>query len=125
MYALDRMLEVEILPDTFKVPEDMDAKAWFQSLYGVRKYDDMKSQQVLLKVYGKQVRYFRSLPLHSSQEEIETHRDHSVFAYNLAPDYDFKQDILSFGDAIEVLEPKSLRASIADIISKMNEQYNL
>ena len=100
MYALDRMFEVEILPDTFKLPTDLDAKAWFQSLYGVRKYKDMKIQQVLLKVYGKQVRYFRSLPLHSSQEEIETHRDHSIFAYNLAPDYDFKQDILSFGDTV-------------------------
>ena len=117
------MLEVEILPDTFKVPEGLDAKAWFQSLYGVRKYDDMKSQQVLLKVYGKQVRYFRSLPLHSSQEEVETHRDHSVFAYNLAPDYDFKQDILSFGDSIEVLEPQGLRSDIASIISNSNKMY--
>lgn len=108
------MLEVEIMPDTFKVPDGLDAKAWFQSLYGVRKYDDMKSQQVLLKVYGKQVRYFRSLPLHSSQEEIETHRDHSVFAYNLAPDYDFKQDILSFGDTIEVLEPKTLAGTLKE-----------
>lgn len=123
MYALDRMLEVEILPDSFKVPEGLDAKAWFQSLYGIRKYDDMKSQQVLLKVYGKQVRYFRSLPLHSSQEEVETHRDHSVFAYNLAPDYDFKQDILSFGDTVEVLEPIGLRQSIAEIVQKMTNHY--
>lgn len=101
----------------------MDAKAWFQSLYGVRKYDDMKPQQVLLKVYGKQVRYFRSLPLHSSQEEIETHRDHSIFAYNLVPDYDFKQDILSFGDSIEVLEPKRLRESISEVVKSMSKKY--
>lgn len=117
------MLEVEILPDTFKIPEGLDAKAWFQSLYGIRKYDDMKPQQVLLKVYGKQVCYFRSLPLHSSQEEIETHRDHSVFAYNLAPDYDFKQDILSFGDTIEVLEPDQLRECISMTINKLKELY--
>ena len=123
MYALDRMMEVEILPDTFKVPEGLDAKAWFQSLYGVRKYDDMKPQQVILKVYGKQVRYFRSLPLHSSQEEIETHRDHSIFAYNLAPDYDFKQDILSFGDTVEVLEPNSLREDIHSTIENLFNRY--
>jgi hypothetical protein len=125
MYALDRMLEVEVLSDTFKLPEGLDAKAWFQSLYGIRKYDDLKPQQVLLKVYGKQVRYFRSLPLHSSQEEVETHRDHSVFAYNLAPDYDFKQDILSFGDSIEVLEPSQLREDIKQIISSLSEKYQI
>ncbi len=124
MYALDRMMEVEILPDTFKMPEGLDAKAWFQSLYGVRKYGDIKPQQVLLKVYGKQVRYFRSLPLHSSQEEIETHKGYSVFAYNLAPDYDFKQDILSFGDTIEVLAPVTFRDSIAETVKKLNNQYN-
>ena len=123
MYALDRMLSVEVLPDTFKRPTDLDAKAWFQSLYGVRKYDDMKPQQVILKVYGKQVRYFRSLPLHSSQEEIETHRDHSIFAYNLAPDYDFKQDILSFGDTIEVMAPQSLRENIRIIVQNLNNKY--
>lgn len=125
MYALDRMMEVEILPDTFKMPEGFDAKAWFQSLYGVRKYDDMKPQQVLLKVYGKQVRYFRSLPLHSSQEEIEIHKGYSVFAYNLAPDFDFKQDILSFGDSIEILEPTSLRQDISDTISRLSEIYTI
>ncbi len=123
MYALDRMMEVEILPDTFKLPEGLDAKAWFQSLYGVRKYDDMKPQQVLLKVYGKQVRYFRSLPLHSSQEEIETHKGYSIFAYNLAPDYDFKQDILSFGETIEVLEPTQLWESILQTINNLKELY--
>ena len=123
MYALDRMLSVEVLPDTFKLPTDLDAKAWFQSLYGIRKYDDMKPQQVILKVYGKQVRYFRSLPLHSSQEEIETHKGYSVFAYNLAPDYDFKQDILSFGDTVEVLEPASLRASVVETASRLYDNY--
>lgn len=124
MYALDRMLEVEILQDTFKMPEDLDAKAWFHSLYSIRKYDDMKSQQVLLKVYGKQVRYFRSLPLHSSQEEVETHKGYSIFAYNLAPDYDLKQDILSFGDSVEVMEPASLRSSLHEIVSKLFSYYN-
>lgn len=123
MYALDRMMEVEILPDTFKLPEGLDAKAWFQSLYGVRKYDDMKPQQVLLKVYGKQVRYFRSLPLHSSQEEIETHKGYSVFAYNLAPDYDFKQDILSFGDTVEALSPQGFRESIKSIVDNLKTFY--
>ena len=123
MYALDRMLEVEVLQDSFKMPENLDARAWFKSLYGVRKYDDMKSQQVLLKVYGRQVRYFRSLPLHSSQEEVEKHKGFSVFSYNLAPDFDFKQDVLSFGDTVEVLEPMSLRNAMREQVAKLTELY--
>ena len=124
MYALDRMLSVEVLSDTFKMPEEINARDWFKTIYGVRKYEDMKTQKVLIKAYGKQARYLRSLPLHSSQEDVETHRDHSIFAYNLAPDYDFKQDILSFGDTVEVLEPALLREAIYEIVQKMNNQYS-
>jgi hypothetical protein len=123
MYALDRMTEAEILPDSFKLPGDLDAPTWFSSLYGVRKYPDMKRERVLLKVYGKQVRYFRSLPLHSSQEEVETTRGYSVFSYYLAPDYDFKQDVLGFGDSVEVLEPLSLRNSLSETFSRLFHRY--
>ncbi|MCM1168504.1 MAG: WYL domain-containing protein [Bacteroides sp.] len=122
-YALDRMQKVNILPDTFKMPAGLDAKSWFEPIYGVRKYDDMKSRKVLLKVYGRQVAYFRSLPLHSSQEEVETHKDYSIFAYNLTTDYDFKQDLLSLGEKVEVLEPLDLRESMANTVKAMNDSY--
>lgn len=124
MYALDRMLSVEVLSETFKMPEDINAREWFKTIYGVRKYDDMKIQRVFIKAYGKQVRYFRSLPLHSSQEEVEIHREYSIFSYDLTPDYDFIQDILSFGDKVEVVSPLSLRQRISGITENMNHLYN-
>ena len=83
----------------------------------------MKKELVKLKVYGLQVQYFRSLPLHTTQKEIETHDDYSVFQYYLTPDYDFRQDVLSFGDAVEVLGPKELRKSIKEIIKTLNLKY--
>ena len=123
MYALDRMLSVEVLSETFKMPEDINAREWFKTIYGVRKYDDMKIQRVLIKAYGKQVRYFRSLPLHSSQEEVETHREYSIFSYDLAPDYDFIQDILSFGEKVEVLEPATVRKKLSETAAQLYQYY--
>ena len=123
MYALDRMLSVEVLPDTFKMPEDINAREWFKTIYGIRKYPDMKTQKVLIRVYGKQVRYFRSLPLHSSQEEVETHKDYSVFSYELAPDFDFIQDVLGFGDTVVVLEPEGLKDIMIGIIERLGLLY--
>lgn len=83
----------------------------------------MKKEFVKLKVYGYQVQYFRSLPLHASQQEVETHDDYSVFSYFLTPDYDFKQDVLSFGDTVEVLEPKDLRKDMGNTICNMKKNY--
>ncbi len=79
----------------------------------------MKREIVKLKVYGKQVQYFRSLSLHISQKEEETHDDYSIFSYLLTADYDFRQDVLSFGDSVEVLEPKELRKSIKEIVKSL------
>ncbi len=53
--------------------------------------------EVKIKVEARQVGYFRSFPLHHSQEEIETKEDYSVFKYQLVPTSDFYQEILSKG----------------------------
>ena len=65
-----------------------------------------------LKVYGTQKEYFRTLPLHHSQKEIETEDDFSVFRYYLSPTYDFLQEILSHGCEVEVLSPTHLRYEV-------------
>ena len=71
-----------------------------------------------------QTKYFRSLPLHRSQEEVETHKGYSIFSYFLTTDYDFKQDVLSFGSEVEVLEPESLRKEFRNTIDQMVNAYD-
>jgi predicted DNA-binding transcriptional regulator YafY len=41
----------------------------------------------------------------------------------LSPTWDFKQELLSRADQIEVLEPDSLREWMSDMIQKMSEKY--
>lgn len=123
MFALDRMIKVDDLSEEFTMPKDFNAEDYLEGIYGVRIYPDMKKEMVRLKVYGMQVQYFRSLPLHASQKEIETRDDYSVFSYYFTTDYDFKQDILSFGDKVEVLEPMSLREEIKGVINEMLNKY--
>lgn len=123
MMALDRMIDVDIIPEEFTIPEEFLAEDYFRGIYGARVYPNMKREMVKLKVYGKQVQYFRSLPLHSSQKEVEKNDKYSVFTYFLTPDYDFKQDVLSFGDKVEVLEPKELREEMKRIVEKLMNNY--
>ena len=124
MMALDRMIDVDIIPEEFTMPEEFLAEDYFRGIYGARVYPNMKREMVKLKVYGTQVQYFRSLPLHSSQKEVETNDKYSVFTYFITPDYDFKQDMLSFGDKVEVLEPKELREEMKRIVKKLNKIYS-
>lgn len=58
------------------------------------------------------------------QEEIETTPDYSVFKYFLAPDYDFKQDVLSFGTRVEILAPEHLRLDMKSTVDKLLKKYS-
>ena len=124
MFALDRVQDMEIGKTDFSLPEKFNACEYFTGIYGPRVYPDMKAETVVLKVSGMQVKYFKSLPLHYSQEIIEEKPEYTVFKYFLTPDYDFKQDVLSFGTSVEVLEPERVRKEIGETVNALNRRYN-
>ncbi len=124
MFALDRIQSVEIGKTKFTLPKKFNAHEFFSGIYGTRVYPDMKAELVTLKVFAMQANYFKSLPLHQSQEIAEETPEYTTFKYFLTPDYDFKQDILSFGATIEVMEPKHLRKELGEIIAELNSKYN-
>ena len=124
MFALDRIQDMKIGKTDFSLPDEFNAREYFASIYGPRVYPDMKAETVILKVFGLQAKYFKSLPLHCSQEIIEETPEYAVFKYFLTPDYDFKQDVLSFGTSVEVLEPERVRKEIGETVNVLNRRYN-
>ncbi len=124
MFALDRVLDMEIGNARFSLPKTFNTHEYFAGVYGIRIYPDLKRETVILKVSDMQARYFKSLPLHQSQEIMEETPEYTVFRYFLTPDYDFKQDVLSFGPSIEVLEPEHVRDEIGKTVRDLNSIYN-
>ena len=123
IYSLDRFEDIDISEDTFSMPEDFDAEAFFKDFLGIIIDQQVKTENILLKVSAYQANYFRSLPLHDSQQETERNEHYSLFSYRLKPTFDFMQELLSHGSTVEVLQPLSLRKDIADKIRKMVKHY--
>ena len=82
-------------------------------------------KSLLIKVDADQVYYYESLPLHESQNIIEKTDNYSIIEYYLAPNYDFKQELLSKGESVEVIEPEWFREDMKQAIKKMMERYKL
>ena len=121
IYALDRVLDMMETDNGFAFPKDFDPEEYFYNCFGIIHDDNYPSEIVDLKVFGTQREYFRTLPLHHSQKEVETGDDYSVFRYYLSPTYDFVQEILSHGCEVEVLFPEHLRNEVgrhAEVIVK-------
>jgi hypothetical protein len=121
-YSLDRISEMRATDQSFKLPKDFDPAGYFANNFGII-VDAIKPCVVKLKVYGSQVPYFRTLPLHASQEEVETGEGYAVFSYYVAPTFDFIQEILSRGSEVEVLVPQELRKDIAGEARRMAQRY--
>ena len=123
IYALDRIVDVEELDIKAEIPKDFNAKEYFSQFYGIITGDGNVAQIIKLKVRTDQAFYFRSLPLHHSQEEIETTNEYTVFRYYVVPTADFIQEVLSYGDSVQVLEPLGLRNQIIDILKDSIDNY--
>ena len=114
IYALDRMKNIDIEFNKFELPENFSAEAFFSTCFGIFVGEE-EPQIIKIKVKKDQAKYLRTLPLHTSQKEEETTDNYAIFSYFLRPTFDFIQELLTMGERMEVLEPKSLRKEMARI----------
>ena len=120
-YSLDRINELNILPDKFNIPEEFDIKGYFYNCFGIINTKG-NVKDIILKINPNQAKYFRALPLHHSQQE-EIHDNYSLFRYKLLITYDFVQEILSHGANVEVLSPPELKATLINELKSALSNY--
>jgi len=122
-YALDRMRDVRILEQTFKLPADFSPAAYFNEFYGVLTDDSIPLQHVRIRAYGNTPNYLRTLPLHHSQKEVETTDEYTDFTLDIRPTFDFVGALGASGEGIEVLEPSALRSEVIEWHRAAAERY--
>ena len=120
-YALDRISSLNIQQDTFVMPEEVNPSEFFKDCFGIITNRN-SAKRIVLRVEPTQAKYFRALPLHSSQQEV-VHDDYSIFTYKMRITYDLKEEIMSHGATIEVLEPKELKLLIRDELERAIKHY--
>ena len=120
-YSLDRMSQLNLLQDTFVMPEDVNPSEFFKDCFGIITNQN-RPKRIVLRVEPTQAKYFRALPLHSSQQE-EVHDEYSVFTYQMRITYDLKEEIMSHGASIEVLEPQELKLLIRNELEQALKNY--
>ena len=121
-YSLDRMSSLNLLQETFTMPEDVNPSEFFKDCFGIITNSN-RPKRIVLRVEPTQAKYFRALPLHSSQRE-EVHDDYSVFSYKMRITYDLKEELMSHGASIEVLEPKELKTLIRTELEEALKNYS-
>lgn len=128
VYALDeRMLDVVRTNQHFKLPAKFDAEEFFANYFGTIVGTEWKPREVIIRVANTQVKYFDTLPLHSSQRKVpeESNDQFTVYRYHLATTYDFKQELLRYGPDVTVLSPIDFREEVMEDVRNMVANYGL
>ncbi len=112
-FGLDRLTDLEITKTKFEFPKNYNPEAVFQYSFGVIT-DENPPQKIVLSFSYEQGKYAKSLPLHHSQKEIFSSENEYRVELFLHPTYDFVMELLSMGNQVKVLEPKSLKVEIRE-----------
>ena len=123
IYALDgRAKKVELTSHSYTLPKDFSAFDYFKDAFGV--FTSGRPTKIRIKTFGKETDYWLSVPLHHSQRKVDEGEGFAIFELFLYPEaFEFKQELFSRINQIEVLEPQSLRNEMRELAQRILENY--
>lgn len=116
--ALDRIVNIEQTNQKFTMPKDFNLNDYYSNCYGIIRLDDCEPQVITIRINSEQAKYVKSLPLHDSQTIIKEDKFSTTFSWYLRPTFDFRMEILSYGNSAVVLEPQSFREEIKNSLKE-------
>lgn len=112
--------EVSVQPDTYIIPDDFNAEKLLDEAWGLHFENEIVTVKLRFKPDNRSVIETR---LHPSQI-IEAQEDGSfIMTLKVRDSIHFRNWIMGWGDSVEVLEPKSLRNQIREIIKSLQNIY--
>lgn len=120
--GLDRIEEIEILHIPYiENAEIDDIDEYFEDIVGVTFPQNRAVEKVVLKFSQHRFPFIKAKPIHGSQK-IQSEENH-IISLEVMPNRELESILLSFGEDVEVLEPKRFRQQLADKIKKTYEKY--
>jgi len=122
-YGLDRITDIRNSLSDYIPNEFFNPDAYFNDLIGVTLNPDAKKILVTFEVLGGQVNYIRTQAIHSSQKEIKTSEDSSVFTIDIIPNYELESTFLSYGESVKIIKPLSIKQKLKKRMELMLAEY--
>jgi predicted DNA-binding transcriptional regulator YafY len=122
VYALDRITGLTVTKKHFRLPDDFSPETHLFNAIGIIK-DETAPCEIRIKAFHHHPEYLRTLPLHHSQEEVETGNGYTVFKYYLCPTADFYQKILAQREYVQIISPRQVRQEMRKLVKEIGKYY--
>jgi len=122
--ALDRIKAMKESKIAYLPNTEINFEEFFEDVIGVTIPEDKTLHKVILKIDNKLWPYIKTKPIHGSQKPPKEENDaYAIIELELMLNYELESIILSYGEQMEVLEPKVLRDNISSKIKRMKLVY--
>lgn len=121
--ALDRILTIKVLGESFIAPKNFNTVEYFKNVIGVTVSPNQKPEKIVLFITKKHAPYVLTKPFHWSQKLIKEEYFGITIELNVQHNFELEKEILGFGDGVKVIAPERLRRNIKNRISTAIESY--
>ena len=121
-FGLDRISDLEISNSSFK-PEKIDIENYFRNSFGIIYGENEEVEEIVLSFDSEQGQYIKTLPMHHSQKVLIDNDKEYRIQLTLFPTYDFEREVLSHGERVKVISPKSFKEHLQNEVKKMLKNY--
>jgi predicted DNA-binding transcriptional regulator YafY len=122
LFRSDRIAEIELSEERFVVPEDFILETFFDSSWAVGQGEEIHVQLKFSPVIAADV---KKAKYHPNQKMTDQPDGSVLYEVTVRGLWEISRWVLSFGPAVEVLEPKELRKNVRDMIDEMRILYKL
>lgn len=124
-FALDRLANLEITNQSFLYPANYNIEQNYRYCFGIISPNGEEPQDIILTFNPFQGKYIKTLPLHETQQVLVDDEKELRIKLRLCLTHDLLMELLSFGNNMKVLEPKSLANQLKKAHEKAYRQYEI
>jgi predicted DNA-binding transcriptional regulator YafY len=122
-FALDRIIEFNESKIKFQKNEVVNFDEYFEDIIGVSINTDNILEKIIIRISKDIWPYIESKPLHGSQKISTKTETNVVIELTLQINHELMSLLFSYMDAIEVIEPKSLRETFKRLSETIYKNY--
>lgn len=122
-YKVERIRSATLTADPYEIPDDFDPDRWLAHSWGIWSSDGTQVVEVRLVFDASVAHRVRESIWHRSQQLRELPDGRLELTVKVAGIVEIRPWIMSWGDAVEVVDPPELREVVATAVGRLAERY--
>ncbi len=120
----ERLINFRLLEDVKLQESNTDWDKFFRSMVGIVRPLNAEVEKIVLRFHNGRENYFKTKPFHPDFEEFFEDDKQDQVWFETIINKELVQQILSYGQDLEVLEPESLKNKLKEHTNGMHLFYN-